>query len=441
MKKYILNIIILLISGMATAQIEDGSLAPNFVVSDIDGETHDLYSYLQEGHFVVLFFMATWSDPCWSYHNGAWNGTDGQGAMNVLYNEHSVDNGGNVIVLMVEGDPATNTECVVGGPGCNYTTHGNWAMDTPYPIINNAMIADLYGIGDYPIIMTICPNGFVSESGTLTGAGHWSVIQNYDCPELLANDAGLQINPNSSCEETELTVDIVNLGTDSVTALNIVSTGITPEVNMDWTGNLGTLESETISFGFVTAIEGEEMMLSITDVDEDMNNNDVVPTLGAVEGSTHIHLELQSDTYPEDFSFYIYNEFGDLVVNDGGWGDLGADVLIERDYFLPELGCYTLQLFDSYGDGLLKVPTALPTLSSILFNDIKKHKLDVFRLGATLNSEDRSKLPMSIKSDLKEFIGLMKENPPQLDAMLKHMGITPIASEELLSQLKSCFGL
>ncbi len=352
--KYILNIILLLISGIAVAQIEDGSLAPNFVVDDIEGDTHDLYNYLQEGHFVVIYFMATWSDPCWSYHNGAWNGTNGQGAMNVLHNEYSVENGGNVIVLMVEGDPATNTECLVGGPGCNYTTHGNWAMDTPYPLIDNSMIADLYGIEDYPIIMTICPNGLVSESGTLTGAGHWSFIENFDCPALLANDAGLQINPNSSCEETELTVDLLNLGANPLTALNIISSGITPEVNMDWAGSLESFESETINFGFVSAVEGEEMMLSITDIDENMDNNDVVPTLGAVAGSTHIHLELQSDTYPEDFSFYIYNEFGNLVVSDGGWGGLGADVLIERDYFLPEIGCYTVELYDAYGDGLFE---------------------------------------------------------------------------------------
>ncbi|MCT4580047.1 MAG: hypothetical protein N4A35_01405 [Flavobacteriales bacterium] len=74
-------------------------------------------------------------------------------------------------------------------------------------------------------------------------------------------------------------------------------------------------------------------------------------------------------------------------------------------------------------------------------DDIKKHKLDVFRLSATLNRQDLSKLPDSIKADLEEFIRVMEKEPPQLDTMLKHMGITPIESGELLGQLRTCFGI
>jgi hypothetical protein len=74
-------------------------------------------------------------------------------------------------------------------------------------------------------------------------------------------------------------------------------------------------------------------------------------------------------------------------------------------------------------------------------NDIKKHKLDIFRLSATLNSNELSELPDSIKVDLEKFIGVMEKDPPQLDAMLKHMGIAPIESSELLEQLRLCFGL
>lgn len=74
-------------------------------------------------------------------------------------------------------------------------------------------------------------------------------------------------------------------------------------------------------------------------------------------------------------------------------------------------------------------------------DDIKKHKLDVFRISATLNSNDRIELTKNIEKDLKEFISIMKESPPNLKDVYKKMGITPIENEILINQLELCFNL
>lgn len=354
MKKYILYIITFFLIGNVSAQIEDGSMAPNFAVFDIDGNFHELYSYLQDGHTVVIFFMATWSDPCWSYHNGLTNGTNGIGALNVLHDQHSVENGGNVVVLMIEGDPLTNSECLIGGPGCNYTTHGDWSQDTPYDLIESSNIASTYEVYDFPTVMTICPNGFVNETGTSTADCHWDFIESSSCPDLMANDAALQYlsAQGTACEASELEVELVNLGTNELTAVNITSTGITPPLDYDWVGSLETFDSETIDFGAIELNQGEDVTITITEMDDNNDNNSISPFTPAVLASTHIHMELQSDTYPEDFSIHFFDEFENEVLTDGGWGGLGADVLIEEDYFLPGIGCYRVELRDSWGDGL-----------------------------------------------------------------------------------------
>ena len=50
------------------AQLANGSIAPNFTVVDLNGTTHTLYDYLDDGQTVFLDFSAIWCPPCWSYH-------------------------------------------------------------------------------------------------------------------------------------------------------------------------------------------------------------------------------------------------------------------------------------------------------------------------------------------------------------------------------------
>lgn len=52
-------------SSNVSAQV--GTIAPNFTAVDVHGNTHDLYSYLEEGKTVVLDFFYTTCGPCQYY--------------------------------------------------------------------------------------------------------------------------------------------------------------------------------------------------------------------------------------------------------------------------------------------------------------------------------------------------------------------------------------
>lgn len=62
MKHYLLITLFAFSVFSASAQIADGSVAPDFTATDIDGNTHSLSDYLAEGKTVILNVSATWCD-------------------------------------------------------------------------------------------------------------------------------------------------------------------------------------------------------------------------------------------------------------------------------------------------------------------------------------------------------------------------------------------
>ncbi len=140
--------------------MSNGTICPDFTGTDLNGEVHNLYSYLDQGISVVVTISATWCGPCWSYHNS--------GAKSNLYNTYGPPGTGDVQVLFIEGDPATNLACLYGPAGCNNNTQGNWVSGTPYPIIHDEgpNIRNTLTISGYPTVYMISAgNGRAYRNG------------------------------------------------------------------------------------------------------------------------------------------------------------------------------------------------------------------------------------------------------------------------------------
>lgn len=155
------------------AQIPNGTTAPGWTATDIDGNSWDLYDILNSGQHAVLEFSATWCGPCWNFHN--------TGTMETLHDTYGPNGTDQIRVFYIEADQGTNTACLYGPTGCNNSTQGDWVTGHDFPFIdlmpgNAGSMANEYGIGAYPTILAVSANGNngVYEIGQQTDIDVWA---------------------------------------------------------------------------------------------------------------------------------------------------------------------------------------------------------------------------------------------------------------------------
>lgn len=283
MKKLILSAAILASVSGLNAQTPVGTVVNNFTLTDINGNSHSLFDYLDQGKMVVIDVSATWCGPCWNYHN--------TGALNSFYNAHGPTSAANdAMVFFVEGDPTT-TSADLNGTGSN--TQGNWVSGENMPIIDLTTTASFENTGldiaYFPVMYVICPNRTVLQSGVAGSIGTLTALNSYvgDCPA----PASLPVDPallgytgtTASCSNFNLSVTLQNNGTTALTSATIQVNGIPSPITYNWTGNLNTYGVATVNLGTVTLTSSATATITITSTDGNAANSTLTQQLSYID--------------------------------------------------------------------------------------------------------------------------------------------------------------
>lgn len=357
------------ISNTITAQLPDGSFAPDHSFTDLDGNSYSIYEILDEGKTIIMDISATWCPPCWDFHNS--------GVLEQIHEEYGPEGTDQARVIMFEGDATTNLACLTTSFGCNNTTLGDWVTGTPYPISNDNDVAELYNLPYWPTIYSICPNRQVTllnPSGFPTAAQIENIIDNCPVSTQQVDVAAQEYLGETDylCEETTPSTYLQNMGTENLTSavIEVYANGVLMET-VDWTGDLATYQFEQLTFSPVTLAGDTEIeIVTIAPGDTNADNDISVAQVSQAPATAtmNINIEILTDTYGNEAYWALVNSAGDIVLEGGNtWvgltnggtgypaqepaGTYAANTTYNASYTIPESDCYEFIAVDSFGDG------------------------------------------------------------------------------------------
>jgi thiol-disulfide isomerase/thioredoxin len=334
-------IVLLFCSSNTFAQLSSGSIAPNFTLIDIDGETHELYDYLDDGKAVLLDFFTVWCGPCQSHAS----------TLDAAYSIYGPQGDNTMMFLALEVDDSTTDA------QCESYNGFQWSSVLSYPIINTTSNAGTdFNVNYYPTIYIICPDKIIREVGQVDVATIGSYLDANCVFELPENDLTItEILPGlDECSTSaEPSVVLTNTGSNSINnpSIDVYLDGDFVESRI-FQGTVVSGNSITVPFSPLVNLSLGTHTLKVHLFSDDVSSNNESSVYFAIHqfSTATINFNLVLDNYPYETSWSISNNSGDVIYSGSSYTEANSSLSEEFNLNLNE--CYTFTINDVYGDGI-----------------------------------------------------------------------------------------
>lgn len=353
MKKITIILFLTCITYMCNAQLPNGTVAPNFTTTDINGNSHTLYDYLDAGKTVILEFSGVNCGPCWKYHV-----TD---ALKDFYNAFGPEASDEVAVFYIEEARYTTIDDLRGIPA--NTSFGNWIEGTPYPMILSTAVHDLYQITYAPTIYRICPGDRLLTLMGRNPASTLTTVANVYCSANLQgvqNYAKAVKTINGFCTgQDSFKADFKNYGRNNImtASFNLKQDNIVIATK-SYRGNLSQFSTASVVFDEVIISPSSLYSVEIEDVNGVPNYNSDFSQADLpfyISGSTGSDIEVKIHTNENcsQLRWKITDSNGTIVTSGGPYQAVASNMnaIITHIVTLPPASeCYNFTyLANGYG--------------------------------------------------------------------------------------------
>ena len=185
-------------------------------------------------------------------------------------------------------------------------------------------------------------------------------IDRVNLPAIAGRLARVVEIPDLTCsDQGNAYFEFMNQGAEQMTSLNYTYSINGTAQTASWSGNVASYESDTVVIPTFPINLNTNNTLSvqitqINGVDVNISPKTLTIKKNVYSGAGAMMFTIATDRYASETTFKIFAPNGDVVLSGGPWSNLASNGTTVREFlFEPQMiGCYRLEVYDSYGDGI-----------------------------------------------------------------------------------------
>lgn len=229
---------------------------------------------------------------------------------------------------------------------------------------------------------------FVAEGHQEILTGCEAEITRINLPAISARMNAVKEIPSMTCDNVaNAYVEVTNTGADALTDVTVqykVANGAYETIT--WHGNILSFQSDTIHLPALTIAANTNQVIkaslvsvngqAISSSEKSLTVKKSLYSCGGI-----MHLKIKTDQYGTETTFKIFGPEGNVVLQGGPFANVAAEHYF--DFNPQSIGCYRLEVYDSYGDGISGYIRLYDAYGNLVFtnngnfDDIARIYLDV----------------------------------------------------------------